>query len=90
MAYFLSRLTSNENNPLVEDYFPDEDLFVVPTNSPWFANIANYLDIRKLPHHLSPKKLKKYHQTKLHILMYRCVSLLHMNRSYYMNMCTIR
>jgi hypothetical protein len=53
---FLSRLTSNENEPPVEDYFPDEHLFVVSTNSPWFTDIANYLAAGRLPHHLSPKE----------------------------------
>jgi hypothetical protein len=53
---FLSRLTSNENVPPVEDLFPDEHLFVISTNSPWFTNIANYLDAGTLPHHLSPKE----------------------------------
>ena len=48
----LSRLTSNENVPPEEDLFPDEHLFVISTNSPWFTNIANYLDAGTLPHHL--------------------------------------
>jgi hypothetical protein len=56
---FLSRLTSNENEPPVEDYFPDEHLFVVSTNSPWFIDITNYLDVGRLPHHLSPKEKQK-------------------------------
>jgi hypothetical protein len=38
----------NENEPPVEDYFPDEHLFVVSNNSPWFADIANYLAIGRL------------------------------------------
>jgi hypothetical protein len=31
---FLSRLTSNKNQPPIEYYFPDEHLFAVSTNSP--------------------------------------------------------
>jgi hypothetical protein len=53
---FLSRITSNENEPPVEDHFPDEHLFAVSTNSPWFADIANFLVAGKLPHHLTPKE----------------------------------
>lgn len=35
-----------ENNPeegLVDDTFPDEQLFVVSLQTPWFANIIKYL-----------------------------------------------
>jgi hypothetical protein len=53
---FLSRLTSNENEPPVEDSFTDEHLFAVSTNSSWFTDIANYLVARILPRHLSPKE----------------------------------
>jgi hypothetical protein len=53
---FLSRLTSNENESTLEDYFLDENLFLVSTNSPWFVDIANYLVSGRLPHHLSPKE----------------------------------
>jgi len=56
---FHSILTSNESDPPVEDYFPDEHLFVVSTNPPWFADIANYLVAGRLPHQLSPKERKK-------------------------------
>jgi hypothetical protein len=56
VANFLSRLTSNENEPHVEDYFLDEHLFEVSTNSPWFTDISNYLDPCTLPHHLSTKE----------------------------------
>jgi hypothetical protein len=56
---FLSRLTSNENEPLVEDSFPDEHLFAVSTNSPWFPYIGNYLATIIFPHHFSPKEWQK-------------------------------
>lgn len=44
MDGFISRLTSNENDPVVEDYFCAEHDFLVFANSTWFANISNYLD----------------------------------------------
>jgi hypothetical protein len=53
---FLSRLTYNENEPPIEDFFLDEHLFLVSTNSPWFIDIANYLFAGRLPHHLSTKE----------------------------------
>eukprot|EP00253_Pinus_taeda_P028310 PITA_28310 len=49
---FLSRLKTNENIP-VDDSFPDEYLFAVSAHSPWYADIANYLVVGKLPSHLS-------------------------------------
>jgi hypothetical protein len=56
VADFISRLTSNENEPPVEDSFLDEHLFSISNNSPWFANITNYLDAGRLSHQLSPKE----------------------------------
>jgi len=53
---FLSILTSNGNESTLEYSFPNENLFVTSTNSPWFADIANYLASSRLPHHLSPKE----------------------------------
>jgi hypothetical protein len=34
VADFLSRITYNENEPSTKDFFPDEHLFAVSTNSP--------------------------------------------------------
>ena len=52
IADFLSRLTHNDDNVLVDDTFPDEHVFVVSIKTPWFADIANYLVIGKVPAHL--------------------------------------
>jgi hypothetical protein len=56
VADFLSRFTSNENEPPVEDYFLDEHLFAISTNSPWFEDIANYLDTCRITNCFSPKE----------------------------------
>ena len=56
VANFLSRLTSNENDPPIEDSFPNENLLSISTDSPWFTDIANYLAIWKLPSYLSPRE----------------------------------
>jgi len=58
VADFISRLISNENEPRIEYYFPNEHLFVVSTNSPWFTDITNYLAAGRIPHHLSSKEWK--------------------------------
>ena len=43
VAYFLSRInTSGENVPIVYS-FPNEKLFAISIQSPWFADIAKYL-----------------------------------------------
>ena len=56
---FLSRISNENKDVLVEDKFPDEYLFVVSIKSPWFANIANYLATEKLPLYLSPREKRK-------------------------------
>ena len=56
---FLSRLNINDDNSPVDDSFPDEHLFVVSSHSPWYANIANYLVVGKVPPHLSPRERRK-------------------------------
>lgn len=43
----------------IEDNFPDEYLFLVPTKCPWFADIANHLATGKLPSYLSPREKMK-------------------------------
>lgn len=59
LADFLSRLVNNSVYSPVENSFLDEHLFGVSTYSPWYADIANYLDAGKLPHHLSPRAKRK-------------------------------
>eukprot|EP00253_Pinus_taeda_P017525 PITA_17525 len=49
---------TNEDSP-VEDNFPDEYLFALTTKTPWYADIANYLVIGKLPPHLFPGERRK-------------------------------
>ena len=43
----------------VEDSFLDEHLFAVSAHSPWYAYIANYLAVGKLPAHLSKREKRK-------------------------------
>ena len=69
VADFLSKLVNNSDDSPVEDSFPDEQLFVVSTCSPWYADIANYLAAGKLPHHLSPREKRKIIQKKCSILL---------------------
>jgi hypothetical protein len=49
MADFLSRMIHLGDNALVEDTFPDENLFSISTFTPWYANVANYLVTGKMP-----------------------------------------
>ena len=43
----------------VEDHFPDEHLFAVTVRTPWYADIANYFAIGKLPKDLSLNERKQ-------------------------------
>jgi len=56
---FLSIIQNIKDNTLVEDKFPDEYLFAITTQTPSFADIANYLVTGKLPSHMFPKEKRK-------------------------------
>ena len=49
VADFLSQLTHDGENIPVDDDFPDEHLFFISFQMPWFADIANYLASCKVP-----------------------------------------
>eukprot|EP00253_Pinus_taeda_P002004 PITA_02004 len=44
---------------IVEDQFLDEHLFGVTVRTPWYAEVANYLAVGKLPKHLMPNERKQ-------------------------------
>jgi len=54
---FLSRIPQESTDIPMNDNFPNEHLFAVVVNTPWFADMTNYLATWKLPAHLSsPQK----------------------------------
>ena len=59
VEYFLSRIQHDDDVKPVDDNFPDERLFVVSFQTPWFADIANYLATGKVPHHLAPYEKRR-------------------------------
>eukprot|EP00253_Pinus_taeda_P033712 PITA_33712 len=87
VADFLSRIHNTKEDSPVEDKFTDEYLFAVTTKTPWYADIANYLVIGKLPPQLFPSKRRKIIQesskyswisdelfrTRLDLVIRRCV-----------------
>ena len=54
VTYFLSYIQHEDSTKPVDDTFPDEHLFFVSVQTPWFVDIANYLATGKIPIHLSP------------------------------------
>ena len=56
---FLSRIQNIKEDSPVEDKFPDEYLFAIITQTPWFADIANYLSSGKFPTQFASKQRKK-------------------------------
>jgi len=56
---FLPRLTNEGYAIPIEDTFPDEDLFYLFLNTPWFAYIANCLAAGKLLQHLSLREWQR-------------------------------
>ena len=56
---FLSRIQHDSDTKPIDDTFPSEHLFAVSFQTPWFADIANYLATGKLPNHLSPHEKRR-------------------------------
>ena len=54
VADLLFGIQHEDNTQPIDDTFPDEHLFVVYVQTPWFADIANYLATHKIPNHFSP------------------------------------
>jgi hypothetical protein len=59
VADFLSRMIHLGDNAPVEDKFHDENLFSISTFTPWYADLANYHMIGKMPQKLSPREKHK-------------------------------
>eukprot|EP00253_Pinus_taeda_P016153 PITA_16153 len=59
VADFLSRIPKSMETEAVEDQFPDEHLFSIAIRTPWYADVANYLAVGKLPRHLTPQEGKQ-------------------------------
>ena len=70
VADFLSHIEHDDGAKPIDDTFHDEHLFVVSVQTPWFADIANYLATRKLPYNLSPHEKR---QIVIHISSYSWV-----------------
>jgi hypothetical protein len=56
VADFLSRLQTPDDPAAIEDSFPDEHLFLLSTQNPWYADIANYLTTGKTPPYFFAKE----------------------------------
>lgn len=59
MVHFLSTLSIQSIDELVDNSFPDEHLFSLNMHTPWFADILNYLVRRKIPTHFSPREKRQ-------------------------------
>lgn len=53
---FISRLSHDINDEVVDDSFPDEHMFDVTIHTPWYVDLANYLIIGNLPQHFTPNE----------------------------------
>jgi hypothetical protein len=56
VANFISCIKHEDDDIPIDDSFQDDHLFPLSVNTPWFSNMVNYLDTRKLPSHFSPHK----------------------------------
>ena len=53
---FLYRLHTLDDLAAIDDSFLDEHLFLLITQNPWYADIANYLTTGRTPPHFSAKE----------------------------------
>ena len=74
VADFFSHIKHDDGAKLVNDTFPDEHIFAVSIQTPWFAYIANYLATGKLPNHLCPNEKRRIF---IQISSYSWVDLFH-------------
>jgi len=58
VANFFSQVPITYDTVAVDDQFPKENLFVVAVKISWYADVANYLAVGKLPKHLTPRERK--------------------------------
>lgn len=56
VADFLSRLQTLDDPAAIEDSFPNEHLFLLSAQNPWYADITNYLTTGRTPSHFSAKE----------------------------------
>ena len=56
VADFLSHFQTPDDPAVIEDSFPDEHLFLLSAQNPWYADIANYLTTGRTPPHFSTKE----------------------------------
>jgi hypothetical protein len=59
VADFLSRMIHLGDNTLVDDNFPDENLFSISKFTPWYTYVANYIVRGNIPKKLSPREKQK-------------------------------
>eukprot|EP00253_Pinus_taeda_P029126 PITA_29126 len=84
---FLSRIPNIKEDSPIKDKFPNEYIFAVTTQTPWFVDVANYLVTGELPSHLLPREKRKiiqesaryswianeFHKTGPDLMIKRCV-----------------
>ena len=46
-------MDNNDECTPIEDSFPDENIFSISTNPPWYAYISKYIATGKMPPHFS-------------------------------------
>ena len=56
VADFLSRLHIPDDPTAIDDSFPNEHLFILIAQNPWYADIANYLTTGRTSPHFSAKE----------------------------------
>jgi len=53
VANFWRWLQVHTSDQPIDDYFPDEHLFIISTFTPWFLDITNFMVVGILPSHFT-------------------------------------
>ena len=59
VANFISHIEHEDGTKPIDNTFLDEHLFVVSIQTPWFADISNYLETGQFSNHLSPPENRR-------------------------------
>ena len=63
----MSRIHHDDNDTtLIDDAFPNEHLFHIVVQTPWYVDIANYIVANKIPTHFFYKEKKLLVEKSFH------------------------
>ena len=70
LAELIMAFSSDTTSSLVNTNLPDENLFFIPSNDPWYGDLLVYLQTQKFRNHLSRDDRRRIcHQAPRYLLI---------------------